>query len=345
MAIKGLFNKGDYKDYIKTYNQLPKRSQQDDAWKYWLAYSYKETGQASKAKPLLEALIKEPLEYYSFLASDELGKPYNFGNDDTDELSTSEAQKLLQEDTIQQAVDLYQIGQYKDSTSLWKYDIRKKLKANEITQIKKLAKLAENNQMYYAAIFNMAVIGRYSNVDLLFPNAFADMIDPIASKYSVDKNLVLSIMRKETLFDIEAGSYAGAKGLMQLTIPTAKFIAKKYRLSLISEGSIDQQIFVPENNIKLGTANLNFLEVLFKKNLVLGIGAYNAGPGNVAKWLTKKEIPAKQWIESIPFGETRHYIRKVLVYMVVYNNFVFKDKKDKISDFLDNKVSDKQSFR
>ena len=122
-----LYN-GDYNDYIKTYNQLPKRSQQDDAWKYWLAYSYKETGQASKAKPLLEALIKEPLEYYSFLASDELGKPYNFGNDDTDdtdELSTSEAQKLLQEDTIQQAVDLYQIGQYKDSTSLWKYDIRK----------------------------------------------------------------------------------------------------------------------------------------------------------------------------------------------------------------------------
>ncbi|MBK2005773.1 hypothetical protein IB624_00040, partial [Francisella orientalis] len=51
------------------------------------------------------------------------------------------------------------------------------------------------------------------------------------------------------------------------------------------------------------------------------------------------------WIENIPFGETRHYVRKVLMYMIVYNNFVFKDKKNHISNFLDYKISDKQSFR
>ena len=335
----------NYAGYIKLYNQLPKKSQQDDAWKYWLGYSYKKTNQESKATPILEELAKEPLEYYSFLASDELGKPYNFGNVDVDKLSKTDAKKLLSEDGIQQAIDLYQMGEYKDSTSLWKYDIRSRLKQKQITQIKELAKLAQENDMYYAAIFNMAVIGQYSDVDMLFPKAFISIVNKNADKYGIDRDLVLSIMRKETLFDVEAGSYAGAKGLMQVTIPTAKFIAKKYKLKLSGKNDIEKQIFIPENNIKLGTTNLYFLEKLFKKNLILGIGAYNAGPGNVAKWLTKKEVPAKQWIENIPFGETRHYIRKVLVYMVVYNNFIFKNKKDKISDFLGSDISDKLSFR
>jgi len=335
----------NYAGYIKLYSQLPSKSQQDDAWKYWLAYSYKKTNQESKATPILEDLTKEPLEYYSFLASDELGKPYNFGNKSFEKLSKDQLKKLLDESSVEQAVDLYKIGQYKDSTSIWKSDIRKKLKQNQVSQIRELARLAEDNNMYYAAIFNMAVIGQYSDVDMLFPKAFISTVNENADEYGIDRDLVLSIMRKETLFDVEAGSYAGAKGLMQVTIPTAKFIAKKYKLKLSGENDIEKQIFIPENNIKIGTANLYFLEKLLKKNIILGIGAYNAGPGNVAKWLTKKEVPAKQWIENIPFGETRHYIRKVLVYMVVYNNFIFKNKKEKISDFLDSEISEKQSFR
>lgn len=341
-----LYN-GDFKDYIKTYKQLPKKSQQDDAWRYWLAYSYEQTGHKSQAEPIYQELTKEPLEYYSFLASDKLGKPYNFGNKKPKQLSSQELKKLQNQKPIEQAIDLYKINQYKDSSSLWRWDIRNKLKAREITQIKELAQLAQSNDMYYAAIFNMAVIGKYNNIDILFPKAFINIVDKNTKRFGIDRDLVLAIMRKESLFDVEAGSYAGAKGLMQVTEPTAKFIAKKYRLSLAGDKSqgMSSQIFIPQNNIKLGTANLYFLEKLLKKNPILGIGAYNAGPGNVDKWLNKKEVPAPIWIESIPFGETRHYIRKVLVYMVVYNNFVFKNKKNHISDFLDYQISDKFSFR
>ncbi|ASG68453.1 murein transglycosylase [Francisella halioticida] len=341
-----LYN-NDFASYIKTYYQLPKKSQQNDAWKYWLAYSYDKQGQTSKAKNIYEKLIKDPLNYYSFLASDKLNKPYNFGNNIADKLSSYETKKLLSQDATEQAISLYQIGQYKDSTSIWCWSIRNKLKANQISEIKELVRLAEDNHMYYAAIFNMAVIGKYNNLDVLFPKAFIHTVNENVKRFGIDRDLVLSIMRKESLFDIEAGSWAGAKGLMQVTEPTAKFIAKKYKLSLIGNKSkgMNSQIFIPQNNIKLGTANLYFLEKLFDKNTVLGIAAYNAGPGNVAKWLNKREVPAPIWIENVPFGETRHYIRKVLMYMIVYNNFVFKDKKDNISKFLDHKLSEKQSFR
>ncbi|WP_445610671.1 transglycosylase SLT domain-containing protein [Francisella tularensis] len=341
-----LYNE-NFKDYIQTYNQLPKNSQQDQAWRYWLAYSYQQTGQKAKAEDIFESLTKTPLDYYSFLASDKLGKPYNFGNDVATALTNSETKKLLTEDTTVQAIDLYQIGQYKDSTSIWQWAIRNKLRDKQIDEIKQLARLAEDKQMYYAAIFNMSVIGSYNSIDMLFPKAFINIVNQNAQKFAIDKDLVLSIMRKESLFDIGACSSAGAKGLMQVTEPTAKFIAQKYKLSLVGDNSqgMTGQIFIPENNIKLGTANLYFLEKLFDKNPVLGIAAYNAGPGNVAKWLNENEVPAAIWIENIPFGETRHYVRKVLMYMIVYNNFVFKDKKDHISNFLDYKISDKQSFR
>ncbi|QIV95890.1 soluble lytic murein transglycosylase [Allofrancisella inopinata] len=341
-----LYN-SDFKDYIKTYSKLPKKSQQDDAWRYWLAYSYKKLGQQEKAKQIFEQLAKEPLEYYSFLAADELGKPYNYGDKPNGKLGIKDINDLLKEQTIQQAIDLYQIDQYTDSTSLWKWTIRNKLKNDRKDEIEKLAQLAANENMYYAAIFNMSVIGQYSNIGLLFPKAFISKVKENADKYAIDKDLILSIMRKESLFDIEAKSPAGAKGLMQVTIPTAEFIVKKYKLSLVGDklDTIDTQIFTPENNITIGTANLYFLDSLFNKNMILGIAAYNAGPGNVAKWLNTKEVPAPIWIENIPFGETRHYVRKVLVYMIVYNNFVLKDKQKHISDFLGSKLSYKLSFR
>ncbi|APC96772.1 lytic transglycosylase domain-containing protein [Francisella frigiditurris] len=337
----------NYSGFIKTYAELPDNLKSDEAWKYWLAYSYKKTGQESKAKPIFEDLTKEKLDYYSFLASDELGKPYNFGHVQPKKLSKQDLKELAKEDAIQQSIDLFQIDQYKDSSNVWKSSIRNKLKAGERSKIEDLAQVAESNKMYYAAIFNMAVLGDYSNIPLLFPAAFESDVNAASKKYGVDKALIYSVMRKESLFDVDAGSWAGAKGLMQLTIPTAEFITKKYRVKLKGDknAGMDELIFNPYNNINLGAANLYFLDTLFDKNVILGLAAYNAGPGNVAKWLTDKKLPAPQWIENVPYKETRYYIRKILVYMITYNNFVFKNDKYKLSDFLDVELSKEQSFR
>ncbi|MDE4972227.1 lytic murein transglycosylase, partial [Francisella tularensis subsp. holarctica] len=75
-----------------------------------------------------ESLTKTPLDYYSFFAADKLGKPDNFGNDVATALTNSETKKLLTEDTTVQAIDLYHIGQYKDSTSIWQWAISNKLR-------------------------------------------------------------------------------------------------------------------------------------------------------------------------------------------------------------------------
>ena len=338
----------NYKKIIKIYKELPKNLQKEDDWRFWLGYSYKKENQNLKAKKIFEKLILEPLTYYSFLASDELGKKYNINYKKEANLTSKEQKQLLNNNAIEQAIDLQRIGNIKDSVDIWKWEIRKKLKDKKILQIQKLSLLAQKERMYYNALFNISVIGKYTNTPLLFPKAFSRDVKKASDKFNINRSLIYGIMRRESMFNPNASSWAGAKGLMQVTIPTAKFIAKKYRLKLDKEKNeqINDIIFNPYNNINIGTANLDFLDDLFNKNIILGISAYNAGPGNVDKWLNGKKVPALNWIENIPFKETRIYIRKVLMYMIIYNNFIFKnDKKYKLSNFLDMKISDKQSFR
>ena len=333
-----------FKDYIRVYKELPKKLQKQDIWNYWLAYSYDQTNNKPKASEIYTKISKKKFNYYALLSADALGEKYNLGSKNVNLVSSLRVQELLKDKNILQAVDLYKTGQYKDAIKLWKWTIRQKFNNGTRSEIPELAQLAWLNKMYYQAIFSMGMLGESNHTELLFPTPFQDVIAGQSKKYDLKQSLILSIMRKESLFDTEASSSVGAKGLMQVTIPTAEFISKRYKLN-VPNISLPDYIYTPNVNIKVGTANLNFLDDLFKANLILSIAAYNAGPGNVDKWLSDKEISAKQWLESIPFGETRHYIRSVLVNIIVYNNVILNDNSLSLSDMLDSKVSKKLSFR
>ncbi|WP_150468432.1 lytic transglycosylase domain-containing protein [Francisella sp. SYW-9] len=195
--------------------------------------------------------------------------------------------------------------------------------------------------MHYQAIFTMGMLGLNKHLKILFPNPFIDLVSEQSQKYSLEESLIFAIMRRESLFYRKAESPVGAKGLMQVTNSTANFISKRYKLNSFD----DQQIYNSTVNIKIGSANLNFLMGLFKNNLILSIAAYNAGPGSVAKWLSKREVLATIWIENIPFVETRNYVRYVLVNMVIYDNLVLKSNNERLSDLLRIELSNKFSFK
>ncbi|MBY7735238.1 lytic transglycosylase domain-containing protein [Francisella philomiragia] len=339
-----LYN-SNYSGYIEDYLNSSKQVQQEKVWKYWLAYSYQKIGMPDKAQPIYIELAKIPYNYYSYLSADALGINYSYGDNNFSGISYSEIQKLESDENVKHAIELHKMGQFKDSVKLWKWIVRKKFSDGYRNEIPLLAQLAWLYEMYYQAIFSMHVMGLDNHVHLLYPDAFDEIVQEQSSKYDLKQALIYSIMRKESLFEIEAKSYVGAKGLMQVTVPTVNFISDKYRLGYNINNSSDE-IFDPYINIKIGSANLDFLDSLFKSNLVLAIAAYNAGPGNVNKWLSDKQIPVKQWIENIPFGETRHYVRKVLVNMIVYNNVILKDnKKLRLSDLLNTNVSNEFDFR
>lgn len=131
--------------------------------------------------------------------------------------------------------------------------------------------------------------------------------------------LTLAITRQESEFDPRARSNANARGLMQLLPGTAQHVAKK--LGMPYE---DKMLENPMANLTLGSSYLGSLIAGFDGNYILGIASYNAGPANVRKWIASMGSPPNQlearidWIESIPFAETRNYVMRALENLNVY---------------------------
>jgi len=144
--------------------------------------------------------------------------------------------------------------------------------------------------------------------------------------FPIERALTLAIIRQESEFDPEAESPAGALGMMQLLPGTAKETARK--ISLPYEGS---QLTSPNYNMRLGSNYLARMINAYDGSYVMAIAAYNAGPGNVRKWIQQFGTPgtnaydAINWIEKIPFYETRNYVQRVLENLQVYRALEGKD--------------------
>jgi soluble lytic murein transglycosylase len=152
---------------------------------------------------------------------------------------------------------------------------------------------------------------------------------------AIEKALVHSIIRQESEFNPTAKSGAGATGLMQLMHPTAKQIGRKINRPVTADSLKN-----PDTNVALGSNHLDQLIKQYKGSYVLAIAAYNAGGGNVNKWIKKNGDPRKfkrvdqvvAWIESIPFVETRGYVQYVLSNLQIYRNLLLNDSKSTLKN-------------
>ncbi len=137
---------------------------------------------------------------------------------------------------------------------------------------------------------------------------------------SAERAIVYAIARQESEFDPKAVSGAGARGLMQLLPSTARAVARTYKLpfdaaTLTTDASM---------NARLGAAHLGELLARQRGSLILTFAGYNAGPGRVREWMTaygdprEPEVDPVDWIERIPFTETRHYVQRILENLQVY---------------------------
>lgn len=146
--------------------------------------------------------------------------------------------------------------------------------------------------------------------------------------HSPDPALVHAIMRQESLFNPNAISSAGARGLMQLMPATAKRMAKSLRL----EYDTDRLIEDPSFNIAVGRAYLNRLLDRWDGEEALTIASYNAGPTRVRQWINEygdprdPDVDLVDWIEMIPYSETRNYVQRVMEGTYVYRRRFARDE-------------------
>ena len=151
----------------------------------------------------------------------------------------------------------------------------------------------------------------------LFPFPFYDAIVNWSQKRQLNPVLVTSLIRQESRFEPEIRSPVGATGLMQVMPATGRWIADKLNLK-------DYSLTNPEHNINLGTWYLDHTHKEYGDNSLLAVASYNAGPGNVAKWVKKYGLDDfDQFVENIPFPETRGYVESVFGnywnYLRIYN--------------------------
>jgi len=154
---------------------------------------------------------------------------------------------------------------------------------------------------------------------------------------AVEPAAALAIMRQESSFDPTVVSGSGAIGLMQLLPGTARQTARQ-------NGLPDTDLFDPAQNMALGTTYLGELVAQFGNCLPLAFAAYNAGPQNVANWVAENGDPELgrqagganiiDWIEEIPFNETRNYVQRVTENMVVYRALEGQPADDPLSPWL-----------
>ncbi len=148
-----------------------------------------------------------------------------------------------------------------------------------------------------------------------YPRAFEDYVDVASKQHEVEEDLILSIMRTESHFRPYVRSHAGARGLMQLLPTTAKRIGKRDKRARIHSSRYRN----PESNIWLGAWYLRQLLERYDGQLPAAIGAYNAGPGAMDSWLESfGGMPLDEFVERVPYRETRRYIRRVLETYMVY---------------------------
>lgn len=151
---------------------------------------------------------------------------------------------------------------------------------------------------------------------LVYPLKYEDSIERFSRQYELNEFLVMGIISTESSFEENAVSHKSAGGLMQLKKDTALWCIESLKLDVD-----ENDIYSPDENIRIGCAYLRYLEDLYGGNTRTALAAYNAGLGNVNKWLSQPRYSDDGvTLKNIPFDETSKYIKKVNKRMEIYRS-------------------------
>jgi soluble lytic murein transglycosylase len=307
----------DWPGLMNTINHMPAHLHEENEWQYWLSRSMEAEGQLADSLGLLEQ-ISGKSSYYGFLAADKLKRDYHIEQENAASVEIDEDSFLSTNSHMLRARELFYLDRLIDAKREW-FQALRHLDQN---QIKQAATLASKWQWHDSAIRTVARTQHRSDYSLRFPMPYKQQVLQHAQDRELDPSLIYGVMRRESLFDPLARSSVGALGLMQLMPSTARTVAR----SLGMKRPRKSDILHVENNIRFGTHYLKTVMNRFDNNVALAAAAYNAGPGNVKRWLPKNSVmPADLWVETVPFKETRNYVQAVLAYSTVFDKSLGKN--------------------
>jgi len=308
--LRSLLRSQDWPAIRNTIEKLPEEQKNSSQWRYWKARALEKTGDSDYSKLLYNELA-ELRSYYGFLAADRIEKPYQF-NVEILQYTQTELDSVEKLDAIKRIKELIALERRIDARREWYY----LLSHLDNEELKKFSALLHQWGWHDRAILTMARSDHRDDLEIRFPLLHQETVKKEAAKYQLDPSLILAMIRQESAYNVRARSHAGARGLMQLMPGTAKNVAKSLKLPLKN----NNKLYNAEFNISLGSTYLSQMLNRFDNNSILATAAYNAGPHRVKRWLPESNLlPADIWVDTIPFNETRGYVKNVHAYIAVYN--------------------------
>ena len=302
-TVRAHLRQRDWKGVITAVTSMPAEEKKKEEWRYWLAQAMKETGHGDQAKPMLKAISRKR-SYYGFLAADGLGRDYAYANENMKADLAVQA-SLLEKPSLQRARELFLVGLDGRGRSEWGAAVASLSVADKI----QAALLADEWGWHSRAIATAALAGKFNDLRVRFPLPYRSDFVKFAADAQITETWAYGIARNESLFMRDIRSSAGAIGLMQLMPATGRETASAIGYPYSGYATLID----PASNIRLGTAYLGKMYARFGDSQILATAAYNAGPHRVDDWLPDKgSVDARIWVETIPFNETRAYVRRVL---------------------------------
>lgn len=294
-------------------NNMPIATQQTDVWRYWKARALKINGELVAANEILAPLSHEH-SYYGQLAKEELGVMLSVPA--PNHQSTQQAISAMQQvPGIQRALALYRLNQRVEANREWIWTIRNFTDE----QLLAAAEVAYRHGLYDRAINTAIQTVSEHNFNLRYLAPYRDQMREVLRYHELDEAFVYGLIRQESRFIADIKSSAGAMGLMQLMPGTAKWVAGKLGIQNFHSHLVTDI----NTNLRLGTYYLKHVLALFDNQPLLAAAAYNAGPSRARQWRDEERpLEGAVYAETIPFSETRDYVKVVLNNSMYYaNNF------------------------
>lgn len=312
LRLRWAIREKDWRAIERTSALLSAADADEGAWTYWRARALAERGRDEEAENLFAQLAQER-SYYGFLSADRLGLPYAFRDEALPTLDAARAETPLPDWVHAATWRVHELNAI-DSPRLAHAEWTHALQRTDIKAQRVLARLAGDQGWHRLAIDAANASRAWDALDLRFPLAYVDAFQARASLRDLPTSELMAIARRESAFFPGARSPVGARGLMQLMPATGIAVARSAGMSL-NVG----ELYDIDHNLDLGSAYYRQLLDRFEGNRAVALAAYNAGPNRVQHWVGK-DLPIDAWIETIPYRETRDYVKAVLAYTVVFDH-------------------------
>jgi soluble lytic murein transglycosylase len=308
--VRSALRANDWKMVKTAIERMSPALRDDPTWIYWYGRALHQAGRPAEAQDQF-ARIAQQFHFYGQLAAEELGQAIVLPP--RAEAPTAEEVATFESNTgFVRAFKFYELGMRLEGNREWNWQMR----GLSDRQLLAAAEFARKRGVLDRMISTSDRTKNEFDFAQRFPAPFRDSLIQYSAPLGLDENWIYGLIRQESRFIMDARSSVGASGLMQLMPATARYVAKRLNVANYTPARVNEL----EVNLQLGTGYLKMVLDDLDGLPILATAAYNAGPGRPRAWRSSltKAVEGAVFAETIPFNETRDYVKKVMSNSVYY---------------------------